>query len=275
MNLNRVFLVLALAFPVGLFAAPAALHVVKVGTGTYPNQIETVGGNCPIRLVGVNVDCMEWNANGVNSGTEPILTSVQKAVTAWHANCVRIAVDQDWWDGNAQSSRGATNQATYPGLVTAIVNYCQSANVYCDIDLQWSGDGPTGSAIGQYSMPDQNSLVFWKSVATLYANNTSVLFDTFNEPYPTSWSIWSGNGTTGGNTAEGFVTPGLQAIINTIRATGAANICIAGGQGYSYNYQGFTPLTDPGVSGGVAGNGIVYSAHIYNNKGTNTPAGWE
>lgn len=270
MSRSRAILLSLLLLPVGLLAAPPMLHVVG-------NQIETAAG-CPIRLVGVDVDCLEWNAQGINSGTQPILSSVEEAVSAWHANFVRIPIDQDWWDGNAQSSRGSVNQATYQGLVTAIVNYCQSANVYCDIDLQWSGDGATGTAIQQYSMPDENSLTFWTSVATLYKNNTSVLFDMFNEPYPngnsdnaTAWSLWKSGGTT--TDSPSFTTPGLQEILATIRATGALNICIAGGLEYSFDFQGITPLTDPG-NGGNAGNGIVYAAHIYNNNGNDTAAGW-
>ena len=119
-------------------------------------------------------------------------------------------------------------------------------------------------------MPDENSLVFWASVAARYANNPSVLFDTFNEPYPTSWTVWLD----GGTTSEGFTTPGLQSIVNTIRGTTASgsstlasgtnaeNICIVGGQQYSFYYEGMSPVVDK-----AGGNGIVYSAHIYNNKG--------
>jgi hypothetical protein len=235
------------------------------------NQIVTANGGCTVRLVGVNVDCLEWSANGqqtTNGITEGILQTVQEAAAAWKANCVRIAIDQDWWDGNAQSSRGGTSQAAYQGIVDSIVAYCNSANLYCDLDLQWSGDGPTGSATGQYSMPDQNSLVFWQSVAARYANNPSVLFDVFNEPYPNSWSVWLNGGTAN----EGFSTPGFQAIVNKIRATQsgggtyasgtyAQNICLVGGLGYSWDFQGMSPVADPG------GNGIVYTGHIYNNKG--------
>jgi len=261
--MGAVFLSLFLA-PLALQAAPPMLKVSG-------NQIVTANGGCTVRLVGVNVDCLEWSANGqqtTNGVTEGILQTVQEAAAAWKANCVRIAIDQDWWDGNAQSSRGGTSQAAYQGIVDSIVAYCNSANLYCDLDLQWSGDGPAGSATGQYSMPDQNSLVFWQSVAARYANNPSVIFDVFNEPYPNSWSVWLNGGTAN----EGFSTPGFQAIVNKIRATQsgggtyasgtyAQNICLVGGLGYSWDFQGMSPVTDPG------GNGIVYTGHIYNNKG--------
>ncbi len=256
--------------------AQAAPPLLKVSG----NEIVTASGGCTVRLTGVNLDSLEWDVPpGDNpAGGDGVLTMLQEAVKYWNVNCVRIPLDQDWWDGNAQSSRGSTSQSGYQSFVDSLVAYCNANNIYCDLDLQWSGDGPTGSATGQYSMPDENSLVFWASVAARYANNPSVLFDTFNEPYTTSWTVWLN----GGTASEGFTTPGLQSIVNTIRGTTASagstlasgtnaeNICIVGGQQYSYYYVGMSPVVDK-----AGGNGIVYSAHIYNNKGTNTPAGWE
>lgn len=170
-------------------AAPPLLKVVG-------NQIVTASGGCTVRLVGVNIDSLEWNAAGDGPAGGGILAQVNEAIKYWNVNLIRIALDQDWWDGNAQSSRGSTPQATYQGIVDSIVSLCQTNNVYCDLDLQWSGDGPAGSAIQQYSMPDQNSLVFWKNLATRYANNSAVIFDTFNEPYTNSWAVWKNGGTT-------------------------------------------------------------------------------
>ncbi len=282
MKTNSPFLLLLIFLYSAFFdstpaqAAPPQLKVVG-------NQIVTASGGCTVRLTGVNLDSLEWEAQPGDgpSGGDGVLTQLQEAVKYWNVNCVRIPLDQDWWDGNAQTTpnnRGSTSQSGYQSFVDSLVAFCNTNNIYCDLDLQWSGDGSTGTATEQYSMPDENSLVFWASVAARYANNTSVIFDTFNEPYPTSWSVWLD----GGTTAEGFTTPGLQAIVNKIRATTASasstlasgtnaeNVCIVGGQQYSYYYVGMSPVVD--VTGG---NGIVYSAHIYNNKGTNTAAGWE
>src|SRR5665213_649864 len=282
-----------------VFAMPPQLKVVG-------NQIVTASGGCTVRLTGVNLDSLEWDVPPGDSpaGGNGVMTMLQEAVQYWNVNCVRVPLDQDWWDGNAQSSRGSTSQSGYQSFVDSLVTYCNTNNIYIDIDLQWSGDGATGSATQQDPMPDENSLVFWASMAARYANNPSVLFDRFNEPFtgsagPNSWAIWLNGGSVpagnngGGQTWNTYTTPGLQGILNTIRGTTASgtstlasstyanNVCIAGGWGYSYDYgtdgtgAAFTPITDPGISGGITGNGVSYSAHIYNNKGTNTPAGWE
>jgi hypothetical protein len=266
-----VFSFVFLSIP-SAFATPPLLKVSG-------NQIVTASGGCTVRLVGVDLDSLEWDVppgDGPGGG-DGVMTQLQEAVQYCNVNCVRVPLDQDWWDGNTPS-RGATSQSGYQSFVDSLVTYCNTNNIYCDLDLHWSGEGSAGQANAQYSMPDENSLVFWASVAARYANNPSVLFDTFNEPYPTSWPVWLSGGTTG----EGFTTPGFQTIVNTIRATTASgtsslasgtkaeNICIVGGQQYAYYFVGMSPVVD--VAGG---NGIVYSAHIYNNKSVNTAAGWE
>ncbi len=38
-----------------------------------------------------------------------------------------------------------------------------------------------------------------------------VLFELYNEPHDISWSVWLN----GGDTGDGFTTPGMQAIYNT------------------------------------------------------------
>jgi hypothetical protein len=58
----------------------------------------------------------------------------------------------------------------------------------------------------------------------------------------------------------GFHSPGMQKMIDAIRESGAKNIVIAGGLDWSYDLSGVLKgfeLKDP------AGNGIVYSTHVY------------
>ena len=144
------------------------------------NALVTASGGCTVRLTGVNVDSTEWMAAGDFPSGGSFMTQVQEAVQYWNVNLIRVAIDQDWWDGFAQSSRRAPpSQANYQALVDSVVAYCNTNNIYCDLDLHWSGTGTTGTAIQQYSMPDDNSATFWASVAARYANNPSVLFDPF------------------------------------------------------------------------------------------------
>lgn len=56
----------------------------------------------------------------------------------------------------------------------------------------------------------------------------------------------------------------MQALLNTVRATGANNIVVIGGLDYAYDLTNVNsyPMTN-------TGNGIVYSTHIYPFKGSN------
>lgn len=260
-----------------LWAAPSQLHVSG-------NQILTDAG-CTIRLKGVNVDGMEFDPTGNQGPTgEGITATVAEAVTAWHANILRIPMNQDYWFGC-----GGSNAVTYQTVIQEIVNYCSANGAYVLLDLHWSGNqtgatSPCGGAgwgnaksdncnggCEEY-MPDDNSVTFWSSVAgtSWIQNNSAVLFDLYNEPHdynPDGWTIWLNGGTD-----NGFHTPGMQGLLNTIRTAGAQNIVVAGGLDYAYDltgmaysYCGGSPcaLTDS------TGDGVIYSTHIYPNKGSN------
>src|SRR5262245_15049807 len=62
----------------------------------------------------------------------------------------------------------------------------------------------------------------------------------------------------------------MQALLDTVRSTGAKNVVIAGGLDWSYDMSGFLAdkqLSDP------KGNGVIYANHAYPFKG-DTVAKW-
>lgn len=113
-------------------------------------------------------------------------------------------------------------------------------------------------------MPNRDhSIDFWKSVANVFKNNSGVIFDVFNEPYPdnnqdtsAAWNCWKNGGTCPGCS---FQAAGMQELVSAIRSTGATNICMLGGLEYSnalsqwFNYKPNDPV----------GN-LVASWHSYN-----------
>ncbi len=240
-----------------LLAAPS-LYAVSTELKVLGNQVVTVAGNCPTFLKGVNVPSLEWT-NWGDGPSGNILTTVQTMVTGWSCNMIRIPLNQDRWFG--LGGCGAT-ASSYQGVVDNIVNYCNSVGVWVMLDLHWSDTGTWGGGSvctsGQHDMPDNNSSLFWTDVATRYANNPAVWFDLYNEPKGiTSWSLWKNGGT--GMTDGSYSSPGMQALVNTVRATGAKNIIVAGGLDWSFNLTGVpaNALSD------ATGNGVVYATHIY------------
>jgi hypothetical protein len=264
------------------------------------NHIVTASGGCTVRLKGVDFSGLEYSVQGDGSGAPTTTIAgntmtnyvalATEAVNVWHANCVRLPINQDYWCG-CSNSKGTPN-AGYQAEILAVAAYCEANNVYMDLDLHWSGTyGGTsatapcsggnswGTALGQEDMPDWNAVTFWGLVAntTGIKNNPAVMFDLYNEPHDVSWSVWRNGGSTGSSPSN---TPGLQQLLTTIRGVGANNVCIAGGLNWAFDLTGVVgkasgdstvyALTDTG-----SGNGVLYASHCYSSKGYTVGSGWD
>ncbi len=219
--------------------------------------------NHPVRLRGVNAASMEFTSDGEGH----ILQTVGVAIQDWHVNIIRLPLSQDRWFGwgREQSDGGRA----YRALVDQIVKECAARNCYIILDLHWSDCNEWGRNIGQHSMPDTNSLVFWKSCAAVYANQPAVLFDLYNEPHDVSWDVWLNGGEIKDTpnrpdlVAVNYSCVGMQAVLDAIRATGAKNVVICGGLDWAYDFSGILAgrqLADP------VGRGVIYASHCYDNK---------
>lgn len=229
-------------------AEPRTLHVQG-------NLLKTTRGQT-IRLQGVNVAGMEWS----NNGEGRILQSVKVAIEQWHSNAIRLPLSQDRWFGRAEGQKD--DGADYRALVDSIVTYISGKNSYVILDLHWNNAGDWGKHIGQHRMPDAHSVEFWADVAKRYANRPAVLFDLYNEPHDISWDVWK-NGGSVSETNKGeklsYQSPGMQKLIDTVRAAGAKNVVVIGGNDWAFDLSGLKnyALSD------AKGNGIVYATHIY------------
>jgi hypothetical protein len=251
-------------------AEMSPLHVVG-------NRILDASGHA-VRLCGVNTACMEWSSDGEGH----VLETVRVAIKDWHVNIIRLPLSQDRWFGQThpvsfagQTIPGQTDKGVaYRALVRQVVDYCASHGCYILLDLHWNDCGVWGENIGQHVMPDRNSVTFWKSCAREYRNEPAVLFDLYNEPHNTTWDIWLRGGeikeTTGPGARQGrfvpvtYQTPGMQAMLDAVRGTGARNVVVCGGLDWAYDLSGFLSgyaLKDPD------GQGVIYACHAYNNKG--------
>jgi hypothetical protein len=220
--------------------------------------------NQPVRLCGVNAASLEWTSDGEGH----ILQTVNVAIRDWHVNIIRLPLSQDRWFGKApeQSDGGKA----YRELVRQVVDACATRHCYIILDLHWSDCNEWGQNIGQHSMPDLNSVVFWKDFAPVYANNPAVIFDLYNEPHDVSWDVWLKGGlitdrpNVRNMAAKNYQCVGMRTLLDTIRATGAKNVVIAGGLDWAYDFSGILAgrqLSDP------KGNGVIYANHCYDNKG--------
>ena len=199
---------------------PAALHVEG-------SMIKTNDGNT-VRLQGVNVASLEWTNTG-----DHVLESVRVAIHDWNSNIIRLPLSQNRWFGEMeQQSDGGR---LYRLIVDEVVRYISENGCYVIIDLHnfvIEGQAREIHNIGEiYDMPNMKSIDFWNNVAARYANNPAVLFDLYNEPHDESWNIWKFGGwvTTRIEVEATYESPGMQALLDVVRSTGAENIVIGGG----------------------------------------------
>eukprot|EP00850_Spirogloea_muscicola_P023903 SM000403S15419 [mRNA] locus=s403:31015:46794:+ [translate_table: standard] len=194
---------------------------------------------------------------------QSIIDSVKKAISDWHVNFIRIPISQDrWWnavDGKVDS---------YRATVDSIVGYASSNGVYVDIDLHWSNGGTWGgSNPGQYNMPDDNTTPVLADIASRYASNPYVILGIYNEPRDVSWSIWLHGGQVVNEERKkgvfvSYHTPGMQALVNSVRKAGFNNVVSVSGLDWGFDLRGIAE----GFA--ISDSNVMYEAHVYPNKKT-------
>jgi endoglucanase len=248
-------------------------------------QLVDRNGNT-VQLRGVNVSGLEsgsiqgaahpWDWSNLTNGSnsEPDWSKIK----AWKANAVRLPMNEASWLGLTTtdldgSTRKADPSGDYQATVIKSVNDIIAQGMYVILDLHWSAPGKFSPVTQGPFMDADHSLTFWQSVANTFKGNPAVLFEPFNEPYLNSSSnpddgvfnnITDANKAIrdGGVTASSYVSlvngnrvrepytwtvVGYQAAIDTIRATGATNVIILGGQSYDNDETWWTqyPPNDP------------------------------
>jgi len=268
--LSSRFVSLVLALPVFLPVALAGSdNTVEPATRTRPlpelhiagRQVLAADGR-EVWLQGVNIVSLEYTLTG-----QHVAEAIQIAIGDWKANTIRLPVKDTYWLGRdpAQKDGGAA----YRQLVADTIEQIVSRGAYAVLDLH------------RFGAVRQTDIEFWQSAATRFRNHSGVLFDIFNEPHSTSWEVWRNGGwvserkektadedaflaaSESAKNRVGFESPGMQKLVEAIRATGARNVIIAGGLDWAYDLSGIVDgyaLNDP------TGNGIMYSTHIYNWK---------
>ena len=238
----------------------------------------------PLRVVGnrlVDSDGREVWLQGVNAGgmeTVPNgdqqVKSTVVAIDEWHANCIRLPINDDHWFGRGKFQGGQPDAAAaaFRRYVDKIVRLAANRGAYVAIDLH------------RFRAPKAEHVAFWKDCAAHYANHPAVLFDLFNEPHGISWEVWRNGGWVGEAgkvdesaflTAEekkknqGFESVGMQALLDAVRSSGAKNVVIAGGLFWANDLTGIESEAiekDEAKSYRLdekGGDGIMYAWHTY------------
>ncbi|MFI7500070.1 cellulase family glycosylhydrolase [Streptomyces sp. NPDC049687] len=244
---------------------PPALHVSG-------NRLVDADGTAR-RLLGVNRSGGEFmcvQGRGIWDG--PVDDAAIKAIADWNANTVRIPLNEECWLGlsNINSAYGG---APYINAVKDLVARVEAHGMTPVVELHWTYGQYTGNSAGcsdvhascQKPMPDmQYTPSFWTSVANTFKADRAVVFDLFNEPYPDratstttqAWQCWRDGGTCPG---IGYEVAGMQDLVDSIRATGAQNVILAGGLAYSNDLSQWLTYKPSDPTGNLAA-----AYHVYN-----------
>jgi hypothetical protein len=247
-----------------------------------------------VRLLGVNrsgqeFECIQGGAAGslgwgIFDGPTD-LASVQ-AIASWHANAVRIPLNEDCWLG-INGVNPTYGGATYQAAIAAYVSTIHQAGLYVILDLHWNAPG-TVAAASQQPMPDADHAVdFWKSVATTFSSDPAAVFDLYNEPFlygtymqnasGDPWDCWlNGCGLnqylTGGNPytlSASWNAVGMQTLVSAIRGVGATNPLMVGGLDWANDLSGWLTHQPQDPQ-----HALVASWHSYPGESCDTMSCW-
>jgi len=223
-------------------ASLSGLHVVG-------NVLQNSSGQT-VRLLGVNRSlesgCIGAYGQTPHFGDGNFDQASVKAMKSWGINTVRLNLNEDCWLGiNEPANAAAYMGAAYRSFVISYTQLLNAGGIAADLDLHWTAP-LTSIAYGQAAAPDaDHALQFWSSMAgnVNFKNNPLVLYGAFNEPYyddnntVADWACWQYGSANASCTAAvagvSYPIVGMQDIVNTIRATGAANVISLSGVRYA------------------------------------------
>ena len=193
------------------------------------------------------------------------------AMQSWKINTVRIPLNEASWLGRTCTDtsgvvRNADPGGNYKSAVKTQVDQATAAGLYVILDLHWSAPGNACPMLQTQMANADHSLTFWTSVAGMFKSYPSVIFELFNEPFMDfdfsgdAWAYmmkgtggsFSGYPATGGSGVwkdikQPWAIASYQAMINSVRATGATNVVLVGAVSYAQDLSGWlaNKPTDP------------------------------
>jgi hypothetical protein len=224
-----------------------------VGPGGQPHQI---GG---VNRSGAEYACAQgW---GIFDG--PVDRASIKAIASWHANAVRVPLNESCWlgiSGVSEELGGKNYRRAIDGFVHRIER--QGLNVILDLHFAHHGDEV---ALDLQKMPNADHTPdFWRSVAKRYGDDRAIVLDLFNEPHDVGWDCWRD-----GCEIDGWQAVGMQRLVRVVRNAGAMNVILLGGIGWSGDLtQWAAHMPDDPLDQLAAG------WHIYNFTGCTEPSCW-
>jgi endoglucanase len=234
---------------------------------TSGNQIVVANSGEPILLRGINRSGLEWaepDEDGFYSAAGISQAEIEFIVKAWNCNIIRLPFNQDW----ALNGRVGHNSGTYLKDLDRVIRWASRSGAYTLLDLQWlDADRPFGGRNFVAPLPNLKSVEVWDRLASRYSDEPAVLYDLFNEPhdcllddpYPLLREDGSPYPANQRKVTMNEWRPWARRLIDVVRSANPDALVFVSGINWGYDLRGF-PLDRPH---------IVYSTHVYPNKGRN------
>jgi aryl-phospho-beta-D-glucosidase BglC (GH1 family) len=264
-----------------VIATPASSLSLRVSGNRLVN-----GSGQTVQLRGVNIsspefasvqgDATPWDGDGL--GGEPDFGIIK----SWGTNAVRIPLNEASWLGltcndTEGNSLHADPSANYQSIIIQTVKDATAAGLYVILDLHWAAPGSSCPLLQTQMADSDHSLSFWTTMASTFKSDSNVLFELFNEPYfnfDFSGDVWSylmsgGGGSFSGypaqsangdwqNIGASWAIASMQAMINTVRSTGASNVVLIGSDGYTQDLSGWLANKPSDPAGQMAATWHAY-----------------
>jgi hypothetical protein len=232
-----------------LVAATAASPSDAAGSPTIRVQGRNLvdGAGRAVQLRGVNRAAFESRCTYDESGFAdgPVDQASVTAMKSWRINAVRLTLNEDCWLGVNGLPVGG-DAVGYRSAVRAYVSLLRRNGLYVMPVVEVFGPDTQKATQIDY-LPDRSHMLdFWRSFASMFKSDRGLIFDPvtevaiadWNDPHPDppgQWACWLHGCTIDSvyDAAPRFTAAGLQAIVDTIRQTGAKQPIVLGGIDYN------------------------------------------
>jgi len=272
-----------------------ALGALLIGTGSAQALTVGVSGNHlvdangrQLRLIGVNRSGSEYSCssddgaggNGYGFFQGPVNDRAIKAMRKWKVNAVALPLNEACWLGGYGGLKPEFTGEPYRAAIESYVNRLNAHGIFVVLRLSGAGPGDHvyGSVEGNSEIPmadADHSLDFWASVAARFRDNHAVLFHAYDEPHKIDWDCALNGCATDADGSEGepvfgpYQAVGHQAIVDTIRDTGATQPIIVSGIDFAGDVSHWAEQepSDPLSSVAVGFNDFDYANNLGRSKG--------
>jgi hypothetical protein len=234
------------------------------GTGGNPGHIVNSKGNT-VQLHGVNIGGTEYMCTfgEIYWDYTPDQGTITK-LKSYNINAVRLPLNEQCWVGANGLPTSSGGAAGYQQAITSLVNLLTKNGMMTILDLHVAAPGTMQGTNFEIQMTDSTwAPTFWSDLGAAFKNNSSVIFDLYNEPNGNlSWSCWKSGCTLTTNCVAGscpavsYQVAGMQTLLNSVRSAGAENVVMMAGLGFSSDFSSW-------VANVPSDPNIVASWHMY------------